>query len=179
MVKITYFVHGMTTDNEKELSSGWNDVELSARGVKQSIELGEKINPKSFDIAFCSDLKRAVESTKLIFTDVVPIKSDRRLCECNYGNFNGKPAKTVDPMHEQNIDKPFPNGESLEDVKKRISDFLNEIKVKYDGKHIAIVAHKVPQYVLDVLLKGMTWQEAFANDWRMTDAWQPGWDYEL
>ena len=28
-VKITYFVHGTTTDNEKEISSGSYDVELS------------------------------------------------------------------------------------------------------------------------------------------------------
>lgn len=28
-VKTTYFVHGTTTDNEKEISSGWSDVELS------------------------------------------------------------------------------------------------------------------------------------------------------
>jgi len=27
--KITYFVHGTTTDNEQHISSGWKDVELS------------------------------------------------------------------------------------------------------------------------------------------------------
>lgn len=26
-VKITYFVHGTTTDNEQEISSGWSDVD--------------------------------------------------------------------------------------------------------------------------------------------------------
>ena len=38
-VKITYFVHGTTKDNEKHISSGWNHVSLSKVGVKQSIEL--------------------------------------------------------------------------------------------------------------------------------------------
>lgn len=28
-IKITYFVHGTTTDNEQNISSGWSDVELS------------------------------------------------------------------------------------------------------------------------------------------------------
>jgi broad specificity phosphatase PhoE len=41
-IKITYFVHGTTVDNEKEISSGWSDVELSDLGIKQSIELKEK-----------------------------------------------------------------------------------------------------------------------------------------
>lgn len=72
----------------------------------------------------------------------------------------------------------LPNGESYEDVKLRISDFLNFIKREYDGKHIAIVAHKAPQLALDVLLKGTTWDEAFANDWRKQKAWKPGWEYE-
>ena len=43
-IKITYFVHGTTTDNEKGISSGWFDVELSELGVKQSIDLKEQIS---------------------------------------------------------------------------------------------------------------------------------------
>lgn len=38
-IKMTYFVHGTTTDNEKEISSGLSDVELSELEVKQSIEM--------------------------------------------------------------------------------------------------------------------------------------------
>ncbi len=33
-VKITYFVHGTTTDNEKGISSGWYDVDLSEKTEK-------------------------------------------------------------------------------------------------------------------------------------------------
>ena len=36
VVYITYFVHGTTTDNEKEISSGWKNCELSKLGVEQS-----------------------------------------------------------------------------------------------------------------------------------------------
>ena len=35
-IHITYFVHGTTIDNEKEVSSGWKDVELSPLGTEQS-----------------------------------------------------------------------------------------------------------------------------------------------
>jgi alpha-ribazole phosphatase/probable phosphoglycerate mutase len=82
-------------------------------------------------------------------------------------------------MQEKSINTPMPNGESYEDVKARVNDFLNSIREDFDGRHIAIVAHKAPQLALDVLLKGMTWDEAFANDWRKKKAWQPGWEYEL
>ena len=179
VVKITYFVHGTTTDNQKNVSSGWKDAPLSELGIKQSKELSNQIGNKKFDVVFCSDLKRAVDSTEISFKGKFPIKQDKRLRECNYGDFNGKPSEIVEPMQEECIKVKFPNGESYEDVKARISDFLKFLKNNYDGKHIAIVAHKAPQLALDVLLKGKTWKQAFAEDWRKRKAWQPGWEYEL
>lgn len=178
-IKITYFVHGTTTDNENDISSGWSDVDLSELGVKQSIDLRDKINIADFDIVFCSDLKRAVHSAKLTFEDKVPIHIDGRLRECNYGDYNGKPSEIVAPVAEKSIDKKMPNGESYKDVQNRVAEFLEEIMKQYDGKHIAIVAHQGPQLALDVILKGKTWKQAFAEDWRKTKSWQPGWEYEI
>ncbi len=177
MVKITYFVHGTTTDNEKHISSGWGDVDISELGVKQSKELIEQTKDKKFDAVFCSDLIRAVHSAKITFGENIII--DSRLRECNYGKYNSNPSSIVEPLQEQSIDKPFPEGESYEDVKKRIFSFLNDLKKDYNGKHIAIVAHKAPQLALDVILKGQTWEEAFAQDWRKVGKWQPGWEYIL
>ena len=178
-IKITYFVHGTTTDNEKHLSSGWADVELSELGKKQSVELKALTRDKSFDVVFCSDLKRAFESARLIWDRIVPIVPDQRLRECNYGKYNSKPSDVVEPMQENMIWDKFPEGESYEDVKARIADFLEFLKDNYNGKSVAIVAHKAPQLALDVLLRGKTWEQAFKEDWRKTRAWQPGWEYVL
>ena len=178
-VRITYFVHGTTTDNEKDISSGWSDVELSELGIQQSKELADKTRDKKFDAVFTSDLKRAVDSANITWGGKHKIIQDKRLRECNYGDYNAKPSKVVEPLQEKSIDTPMPNGESYEMVKERIKGFLDDLKKDYEGKHIAIVAHKAPQLVLDVLLKGMTWEEAFESDWRKTKSWQPGWDYTL
>ena len=178
-IKITYFVHGTTMDNEKEISSGWSDVGLSQLGVKQSIELKDQIKDKKFDEVFCSDLKRAIDSAKLTFEGVVSITPDVRLRECNYGKYNAKPSSIVEPMQEKAITERFSDGESYEDVKARIVDFLAFLKQNYDGKNVAVVAHKAPQLALDVLLKRKTWEEAFAEDWRKTKSWKPGWEYEF
>ena len=178
-VKITYFIHGTTTDNEKGIASGQNDVGLSELGVKQSIELKDLIKDKKFDVVFCSDLKRAVDSAKLTFENEVKIIQDKRLRECNYGKYTNKPSSIVEPMQEKNITEKFPEGESYEDVKERIADFLKFLKKNYEGKSVAIVAHWVTQLSLDVILKNKTWEQAFNEDWRNTKAWQPGWDYIL
>jgi broad specificity phosphatase PhoE len=180
MIKITYFVHGTTTDNEKEISSGWSDVELSDLGIQQSIALKNKTKDMNFDVVFCSDLQRAHTSATLAWGGLYPIIPDSRLRECNYGKLNAAPSSIVEPMQEDEcIVNRFPDGESYEDVKTRIADFLAFLKKNYDGKQIAIVGHKAPQLALDVLLKGKTWKQALAEDWRKIKAWKPGWEYEL
>ena len=178
-ITISYFVHGTTTDNEQGISSGWSDAELSESGIRQSIELKDKIKDQRFDIIICSDLKRAVHSSELTFEDKVGIIKDKRLRECNYGRYNGQPSNIVEPLQEQYVKKRFPDGESYEDVSKRITNFLDYLKKNYNNKNVAIVAHQAPQLALDVLLKGKTWQQAFMEDWRKSKAWQPGWAYEL
>lgn len=178
-IQITYFVHGTTTDNEQHISSGWKDVELSELGVKQSKELTELTKDKHFDVVFCSDLLRAVDSANLAWGGKYTIIQDARLRECNYGDYNGKLSEVVEPLQEQSITQPMPNGESYENVKTRIANFLEMLKKDCDGKHVAIVAHKAPQLALDVLLKGKTWEQAFAEDWRKTKSWQPGWEYQV
>lgn len=178
-VKITYFVHGTTTDNEAGISSGWYDVALSDLGVQQSKDLAGLTEDKTFDAVFTSDLGRAIQSADLAWGDKYPRVVDARLRECHYGDLDAKPSKEVEPVQEKSIYTPMPNGESYEDVKARIASFLEDLLKDYDGKHIAIVAHKAPQLALDVLTKGMTWEEAFATDWRKTKSWQPGWEYTV
>lgn len=180
-VNITYFVHGTTSDNEQHIATGWSPGELSELGKKQSIELRELINDKRFDIVFCSDLKRAVDSAKLTFEDRVPIIQDKKLRECNYGDLTGTDSKKMEALTLAHVDKPFPNGESYKDVEKRIRSFLKDLLEKYNGKHVAIVAHRAPQLALDVILKGKTWEQAINDDWRLKEPkeWKPGWDYCL
>jgi len=178
-VSITYFPHGTTVDNEQGISSGWNNTELSETGVTQSIVLKSQLGARKFDVVFSSDLARAEKSAKLTFERIAPIISDARLRECNYGEYTAKPSSIVEPMQEKMITERFPKGESYEDVKARMADFLQFLKQNYDGKSVAIVSHKAPQLSLEVLLKGKTWEQAFAEDWRKTKSWQPGWEYKI
>ncbi|MBE7075225.1 MAG: histidine phosphatase family protein [Clostridiales bacterium] len=176
MVEITYFVHGTTTDNLAKKATGWLGGELSEKGIMQANALKEIIKEQYFDVVFCSDLKRAVDSAKIDFSGRnIKLIQDARLRECNYGDYNGKDDKLAD--YHAHIEQSFPNGESMLDVEARISNFIDFLKQNYDNKKIAIVAHKAPQLALDVILNNMSWQQALANDWRITKNWQPGWKY--
>ncbi|MBE6145504.1 MAG: histidine phosphatase family protein [Firmicutes bacterium] len=177
-VKIKYFVHGTTTDNASKLCSGWKEAMLNDLGKEQAINLGNvsKNRGDKFDIVITSDLKRAVESSLLAFPQYERI-TDGRLRECNYGDLDGEHKSLV--IYEDHIEERFPNGESLLDVEKRMREFVSWLKENYDGKCVAIVAHRAPQLALEVITKGITWEEANKNDWRKTGMWQPGWDYEI
>ena len=183
-VLITYFVHGTSVDNENGISSGWSDVPLSELGIKQAHELRKILDSRfhgndrdRFDAVFCSDLKRATDTAHVVFGGIAPITADKRLRECNYGVFNGKPSVIVEPMQEKCVTERFPEGESYDDVKERIGDFLQFLRKEYALKHVALVGHKAPQLAIDVLLKEKSWEQAFKEDWRKTGTWQAGWEY--
>ena len=176
-VKIIYFVHGTTTDNIEHKSTGWLPGELSAKGIEQSIKLKEQINLNEIDLVISSDLKRAIDSAENIFKDSKEILHDKRIRECNYGDLNGKDSSLV--KYEEHIDIKFPNGESLKEVEERVRSFCNYLLENYDGKTVALVAHKAPQLALEVITKNISWEEAIDKDWRKTKSWKPGWKYEI
>ena len=174
-VEIIYFVHGTTYDNASSKCSGWKQVELNELGKEQAKKLGKSTNYQ-FDALFTSDLIRAIDSAEIAWPEYEQIV-DERLRECNYGDYDGEDKKLV--VYEEHIDHPFPNGESLKDVEKRIAEFLEYLKENYDGKIVGIVAHRAPQLAIEVLTKYISWEEAIQKDWRKTKAWQPGWKYRI
>lgn len=172
--KIIYFVHGTTYDNAEGKCSGWKQVKLNELGKEQAINLGKITKDLKFDVIFTSDLTRAIDSSNLAFPQYEKIV-DERLRECNYGDYDGESKKLV--VYENYIDNPFPNGESLKDVEKRIKNFIEYLKKEYPGKTVGIVAHRAPQLAFEVLTKNIRWDEALKNDWRKNGDWKPGWEY--
>ena len=180
LMQITYFVHSITQDNEKGLATGWLPGSLSEEGLKRAHVLANNLSDCDFDAVFCSDLSRAMESTEIFFRNRLPVFIDWRLRECNYGELDGLPAKDFKKNKEQDyITSPYPGGESYKDVEQRISSLIDDAAVHFPEGRIAIVAHQAPQLALDVLVKGKTWETAISEDWRKTQAWQPGWEYQI
>ena len=172
--KIIYFVHGTTFDNASDKCSGWKQVELNELGKEQAINLGNLTSQLKFDYIFTSDLIRAIDSANFAWPNAEKIQ-DSRIRECNYGDYDGESKELV--IYENYIETNFPNGESLNDVEKRMREFVEYLKTNYKGKTIALMAHRAPQLALEVITKNISWEEAIANDWRKTKSWQPGWEY--
>ena len=51
-MKITYFVHSITNDNEKGLATGWMQGELSNEGAKRAKSLSEDLKTSILTLYF-------------------------------------------------------------------------------------------------------------------------------
>ena len=114
-----------------------------------------------------------------MFGSHAPITQDARLRECNYGNLNGSSSEQVQSMMRDCVLAPYPGGEGLTDVERRIRSFLDNLLPQFDEKGVALVSHKAPQLALEVIIGGKTWLAAIAQDWRLKQppAWELGWEY--
>lgn len=175
-VEIIYETHSTTTDNENGIATGWLPGQLSEAGRMQARRLGERRRADSIDAVFVSDLRRAVETAEIAFSDVdIPIFTDSRLRECNYGVLNGMPVVRLALERSQHIDEPFPDGQSYRQVVAQTGDFLSELAGTWDGGRVVVIAHSANKWALDHLLKKIALED-------LVDApfdWQEGWHYVL
>ena len=95
MIKLVLVRHGQSVWNLENKFTGWTDVELSEKGVKEAKEAGIalKENGFHFDLAFTSELKRAQDTLKYILQEMneedIEIKESWRLNERHYGALQG------------------------------------------------------------------------------------------
>jgi broad specificity phosphatase PhoE len=175
-IEIIYETHSTTTDNEQGLATGWLPGQLSEAGRRQARELGERRRDEAPAAVFVSDLSRAVKTAEIAFFDSeIPIYTDARLRECNYGELNGMPVAQLVGSRTKHIDEPYPEGQSYREVVDAMSAFLVDLAARWDGNRILIIAHSANRWALDHLLKGIPLED-------LVDApfnWQDGWHYVL
>ncbi|RSZ55752.1 2,3-diphosphoglycerate-dependent phosphoglycerate mutase [Massilia atriviolacea] len=95
MYKIVFMRHGESTWNLENRFTGWTDVDLTEKGVREARSAGQVLKEAgfSFDVAYTSVLKRAIRTLWLALDDMdmmwLPIKNDWRLNERHYGALQG------------------------------------------------------------------------------------------
>jgi len=95
MHKLVLIRHGESTWNQENRFTGWTDVDLNEKGLREAKAAGELLKKKgySFDRSFVSVLKRALRTNWMILDELdelwIPIERSWRLNERHYGSLQG------------------------------------------------------------------------------------------
>jgi broad specificity phosphatase PhoE len=167
----TYFIlrHGETPYQlQKEpILYPWPEPEpilLTKKGREQVKAAAEKLKKEKIDLIYCSDISRTRQTAEIVSKELggVKIICDSRLRERNFGIYRGKPKKDYQrafPVRKEKFFRPPLGGESWNDVKKRVLQFIADIDKKYKGKNILIVSHGCPLWLLQGGIKGLNEDE--------------------
>jgi len=178
VVQIVYSTHATSTDNVAGIASGHADPDLALRGIEECAERAARWATRTFEVVVASDLLRARRTAELAFEGRdVPLRIDRRLRECNYGDLNGAPRSEVDAIRSTRVSEPFPGGgESYEDVAVRIRALLDDLAREYPRGTVLLIGHHAPYVALEHIARGMPLADALAST-ASGDYWQPEWTY--
>jgi broad specificity phosphatase PhoE len=137
--------HGETVHNVDGIAQGWNDSALSPRGEEQVAALAERVAAMAVDAIYSSTLNRALSTARAIakLTKHEIITLDE-LREMNYGDWEGQlfldVRKNDDEIYRRWIDDgdvPCPNGESHNDVRRRMETAVSMM----EGRRVVAVSH--------------------------------------
>ena len=142
--------HGEVEGFEEKRYNGQSDVNLTAKGAAQLGFLQMRIRKLPIAAFYCSDLTRCVEGAKLLAAgyQLQPVEMPD-LREIDAGDWQGMTWDEILKKHPKlwkrrlkdiaNI--PFPNGENLLDVAKRVRPVIQELTERHQGEEIVVVAH--------------------------------------
>lgn len=95
MKRLVIVRHGESEWNQKNLFTGWVDVELSDKGREEAKRAGKALKEAGidFDICFTSYLKRAINTQQIILKEMerewLPVFKSYKLNERHYGALSG------------------------------------------------------------------------------------------
>ena len=164
--------HGQSEWNLKNLFTGWRDVGLTEKGIKEARAAGQKLKARGlrFDVAFTSALVRAQHTLDLAIEEMgqksIPVFKDQTLNERDYGDLVGLNKDDArakwgeDQVHvwRRSYDVAPPGGESLKDTAARVLPYyIEEILPRVlRGENVLVSAHGNSLRALIMVLEKLT-----------------------
>lgn len=165
-LRIVLIRHGCTRFNLQKKYSGSTDVPLSKRGIMDVKKARRHLAGEKIDVIYCSDLRRAIQTCKIIFPKK-EFKKTRGLREIDFGIFEGLTHRQITrkypKIYSAWLKDPFkvkvPRAESFADFQKRVNSAFKEIIEASSKKTAAIVCHggTISVFINSILKKKDFW----------------------
>jgi probable phosphomutase (TIGR03848 family) len=143
MATVVLLRHGLTAMTGPVLAGRLPGVHLDERGLRQATDVAARLAVLPLAAVVTSPLERCAETAKIVVkaqraADRVPLtKTDRRLLECDYGDWTGKEIKNLvkDPVwpivQSQPSAATFPGGESMAAMAARAVSAIRTLDQHY------------------------------------------------
>lgn len=164
-MKIFITRHGQTDWNVEKKMQGRTDIELNNKGIEQAYHAKEKLKNKKIDLIICSPLKRAKKTAEIINENWnIPIIYDDRLIEICFGENEGKLRDEFDydNFWKLNNTHNYKDAENINDLLKRIYNFLDDIK-QIKKENILIVTHNGVCRAINTYFNGIPKDNSIIN----------------
>ena len=130
--------HGETEDNVRQIMQGQTQGKLTPRGVEQAEQLALRLAHEPVGAFVSSDLQRAVDTaTILARPHHLSLTTTALLRERDWGDFTGRFIPDLKDA------KWPPNVESMQQLMRRASAFLDFIRLRYPGLCVVAVGHGI------------------------------------
>jgi probable phosphoglycerate mutase len=149
--------HGETEDNATGIITGHLPGKLTWKGVEQARRLALSLKSERIDAAYSSDLKRAVDTTKVILTyhPKTPLNLEKELRDRNQGSATGKKKEDMGVPFEKSVSAiPFEGAETPKEVRARAGAFLQKLISKHTKGTVLVVSHNAVLKALITILEG-------------------------
>ncbi len=166
VMKIYLARHGRTNYNDLGLCNAdpTIDVHLTPIGITQAHTLADNLEKIPFERIFVSELRRTQQTADIVNTlHNVEVEVDARLNDGRSG-FEGKDYREFEKALSTATDRwnaRFNDGESVEDIKSRVSDFIDELRKKEYDTVLIITSQWIVQAMMAVV-KHLSNEEAWA-----------------
>lgn len=140
--------HGETVDNARQLMQGQTQGQLNDVGVGQAKQLRERLADTHFDAYVASDLKRAIDTARILAGPEQPIDTTPLLRERDWGSFTGRYIPDLKG-------EVWPDDiETLDDLLARAGRFLDYVRTRYEGKTVLAVGHGIVNKAIQAVYYG-------------------------
>tara|TARA_Y100000310_G_scaffold144893_1_gene144162 strand:- start:13240 stop:13839 length:600 start_codon:yes stop_codon:yes gene_type:complete len=164
-MKLTLVRHGQTESNMQRILEGNRQGQLTVKGKEQAKKVGERLKEEQYDFIYISDLQRAKQTAQEIlkFHETEEIIYTEKIRERKWGELEGKSYAELSSVKQQlHFAKHKPKeGETFEELQKRIVTFYEELLAKHQGKRVLVIAHAgvIGALLLHLLEKESTREE--------------------
>ena len=153
-MKLYVVRHGETIWNVENRVQGITDIPLTDKGRLDATLQKDFVKSLDIDVVISSPLDRAIETAKILTDNKLPINTDDRIKERDWGMNEGADIDSVDRIDcwDVILNTKVQNIESIQDFMYRVSSFLEDIKVRYKDKKVLLVTHSAVIRVIHYLL---------------------------